>query len=241
MPKRPRPLVLPTADDARLDEPLYAINLLDRARPWAYDLYGTLAFPAARRVGARPMLKGVEGECWLGDPSRARETLLVVCYRHADAFLDLASNPYFAVISMLRKLGVSDFQFGLSRRLDEGTKPPKRPRRRKGELLALLWPEAGDGDEADGAVGAVGAGSPDLTDLKRRVSAAGSRIVFVGSKKAILALDRGEQRGVGPTRLAPPLPWTSLAVVAGTEHTLRPLVESAPPGVELAVHYRQIF
>lgn len=225
---RPRPVVHPTADDARLDETLYAVNLLDRERPWAYDAYNLLAYPAARLAGARALLKGVEGECWLGDAELARETLLVVSYDSANAFLGLANNPYFALISAFRKLGLSGFQFGFSRRLDEGALPPKRPRRRAGELLGLLWSE--DSESA-----------PDLTDLKRRVSAAGSRILFVGAKKAILALDRGPDRGVGPTRLAPPLPWTSVVVVAGTEHTLRPLTHDPPAGTSLAVKYRRIY
>lgn len=228
-PARPRPVVHPTADDARLDETLYAINFLDRTRPWAYETYNVLAFPAARSVGARPLAKGVEGECWYGDASLARETLLIVSYGSADKFLRMASNPYFAVISAFRKLGLSHFQFGLSRRIDQAT---KRPRRRKGDLLALLWPE----DDGSG-----GPSERDTTDLQRRVSAAGSRILFVGAKKAILALDRGGERGVGPTSLAPPLPWSSVAVIAGTEHTLRPLADDPPPGASLAVHYRQVF
>lgn len=223
-PARPRPVVHPTADDARLDETLYAINFLDRTRPWAYETYNLLAFPAARGVGARPLAKGVDGSCWVGDPSLARETLLIVSYGNAGKFLRMATNPYFALVSAFRKLGLSRFQFGFSRRLDEAT---KRPRRRKGELLAILWSE----EEPD----------LDLTDLQRRVSAAGSRILFVGAKKAILALDRGGKRGVGPTSLAPPLPWSSVAVVAGTEHTLRPLADDLPPGASVAVHYRQVF
>ena len=236
-PTRPRPVVHPTTDDARLDETLYAINFLDRTRPWAYEVYNLLAFPAARRVGARPLAKGVDGTCWAGDPSLARETLLIVSYGDAGKFLRMASNPYFALISAFRKLGLSRFQFGFSRRLDEAT---KRPRRRQGELLALLWPEEGPEDDESGGPAEMDTAELDVTDLQRRVSAAGSRILFVGAKKAILALDRGGERGVGPTSLAPPLPWSSVAVVAGTEHTLRPLADDPPSGASLAVHYRQV-
>ncbi|MDA8020937.1 MAG: hypothetical protein MPN21_26165 [Thermoanaerobaculia bacterium] len=228
----PRAVLQATSDDAGLEGPLYAVNLLDRRRPWAYDLYNVLAAPVALRVGARPMMKGVDGECWFGEASLGRETLLVVGYDEADAFLRMVRNPYFAWISMLRKVSFAGFEFGFCRRLDDGMLPPKRPRRRKGELLALLWPEGQHDSEVPG---------PNLTALQRRVSAAGSRIVFYGEKKAILALDRGSEKGISPTRLAPPLPWSSVVVVAGHRHTLRPLSTEPLPGMSLAIHYRQVF
>ncbi|MEO1088961.1 MAG: hypothetical protein AAFY88_32450, partial [Acidobacteriota bacterium] len=172
-----RPVSLATADDARLDEPLYAINLLDRVRPWAYDTYNVLAWPVAKSAGARPLLKGVRGELAGGD-GEVRETILLVGYGEATSFLKMARHPWFVLISALRKFGFDGFQFAFSKRLDRGTTRP--PGGRSGEALALFWPE---GAEAD------------LGELRQRVSAAGSTLVFLGAKKAILALDKDDGRG----------------------------------------------
>ncbi|MEO1368610.1 MAG: hypothetical protein AAFX50_15660, partial [Acidobacteriota bacterium] len=180
-----RPVILATADDARLDEQLYAINLLDRVRPWAYDLYNVLAWPAARSAGARPLLKGVGGELEGGE-GEVRETLLIVGYPGATAFLKMARNPWFVLISALRKFGFDGFQFAFGRRFDGG--PTRPPSKRSGEALALFRPEGAE---------------LDLGELRQRVSAAGSTLVFAGSKKAILAVDKDDGRGASRVGRAP--------------------------------------
>lgn len=242
MAERPRPVIQAVADDARLDEPLYAVNLLQRVRPWAYDLYNLLAYPVARRVGARALLKGVAGrraagasdkeadkeagdeagdEAGGGAGDEVPETLLIVGYPDALSFLRLASHPWFLLISALRKLGLDGFQFGFTRRFDGG--PSRPPAGKSGQLLALFWPP---GSELE------------LGELRRRVSAAGSTLVFAGTRKAMLALVRGDGEP-RPTRLAPPLPHEHVVVVTGHERTLTPLADDLPPGATLAVFYER--
>ncbi|MEM1183124.1 MAG: hypothetical protein AAGM22_32575 [Acidobacteriota bacterium] len=216
-----RPVILATDDDARLDEPLYAINLLNRVRPWAYDTYNLLAYPVAKRVGARPLIKGVDGEL-IGGEGEVRETILLVGYGDATSFLKMARHPWFVVISALRKFGFDGFQFAFSKRLDGG--PSRPPGGRSGEILALFWPE-------DAEV--------DLADLRLRVSAAGSTLTFIAAKKAILAVDKDDGRGARPTRLAPPLPYGHVAVITGHPRTLTPLADELPDGASHAVRYRR--
>ncbi|MEM8997659.1 MAG: hypothetical protein AAGF23_22945, partial [Acidobacteriota bacterium] len=172
-------------------------------------------------AGARPLLKGVGGELE-GGGGEVRETLLIVGYPEATAFLKMARHPWFVLISALRKLGFDGFQFAFARRFDGG--PTRPPSKRSGEALALFWPEGAE---------------PDLGELRQRVSAAGSTLVFVGSKKAILAVDKDDGRGARPTRLAPPLPHGHVAVVTGHRRTLSPLADPLPDGASHAVRYRR--
>lgn len=222
-----RPVVQPLLDDARLDAPVWAINLLDRRRPWAYELYGRLAAPLLLRAGGRLLAKGVEGEV-LNDGSGREddgsETVLVVSYPNADAFLRLAGNPFFALISILRKIGLRGFRFGFAHRLDPGPKPPKLPQKAEGRLLTLLWDED--------------APKPEVQALDHRLREAGAELLFAGRRQAILALDKGDGEPE-PTRLAPPLPWSHVALVTGDEGVLRDIAEDLPEGVARAILHRR--
>jgi hypothetical protein len=239
---RPRPVIQPVDAAAPFDGTHYAVNLLDRVRPWAYDLYNLLAWPAARLAGARPLVKGVEGilaaSMGVADASGApdetvreavRETLLIVAYDGPGAFLGMAANPWFALVSALRKAGLDRFRFGFQQRLDSGPLPPLRPRRRDGHLMALFWPDDADFDHQD---------------LLRRVSGSGSHLLFAGVTRALLAIERTApdgERSIGPTRLAPPLGWGHVAVAAGHPKTLQPLADDLPAGAVLAVLYRRVY
>lgn len=222
-----RPVVQPVLDDARLDAPIWAINLLDRRRPWAYELYGRLAAPLLLRAGGRLLAKGVDGELLVDDSSREDdgvETVLVVSYPSADAFLRLAGNPLFGLISLLRKIGLRGFRFGFAHRLDPGPKPAKRPKKAEGHLLTLLWDES--------------APRPEVQRLDREIRDAGAELLFAGRRQAILALDRGEGEPK-PTRLAPPLPWSHVALVTGDESALRKIGEDLPERVTRAILHRR--
>ena len=224
MAERLRPVVEAIADDARLDEPIYAVNLLRRRRPWAYDLYNLLAYPTAKRFGARPLIKGVGGRRSSGaTDSRKRapvpETVLIVGYPDATSFLRMTMNPWFLLISALRKFGLDDFQFGFTRRLDGGPSHP--PSRKSGRMLALFWPPGA---------------AVELAELRQRISAAGSTLVFFGATKAHLAIKKGDGEP-RKTRLAPPLPHGYVAIVTGHERTLAPVADDLPPGATMAAIY----
>ena len=226
MAERLRPVVQATADDARLDEPIYAVNLLTRRRPWAYDVYNLLAYPIAKRFGARPLIKGVRGrrggDAGDGTETAPPETVLIVSYPDATSFLRMTTNPLFLLVSALRKLGLDDFRFGFTRRFDGGPSHP--PSRKSGLMLALFWPPGTD---------------VELAELRQRISAAGSTLVFVGTKKAHMAVKRGDNEP-RTTRLAPPLQYEHVAIVTGHERTLTPVAESLPPGATMAAIYDRV-
>lgn len=196
-----------------LDAPLYAINWFDTRDRRAYDLYNKLAAPAVGAVGGRGHLKARRLETLEGTDDRARDTLLIVSYPGADAFLRMATSPYFLAISPLRERGVQRFVFGFTRRVDGGPAPAPRPRAPGADRLALVHHfEADEPSTLEKA-------APALADAADR---AGARLHYAGARTARLGVARGE----GPTRHAPFFIDGIVAVVGPAERMLRAFVDS---------------
>lgn len=104
-------------DEAWLDEPVFAINWFRAKRPWAYQLYGALAARSVFATGGKLLFKGAVAETLKGDAG-GRDTLLIVNYPSAGAFLDLLSGRFFQLVSPLRMMAVRRFSFVMHRRSD---------------------------------------------------------------------------------------------------------------------------
>jgi len=211
-----------THPDARLEEPLYAINLLSCRRPWAYNLYSVLGYPGVRRVGGRLLFKGHRCRVLRGAAAEVRDTLLIVRYPHGASFLDMARRPYFGAISLLRRIGISGFQFGFAVGTELTGAAPEagaRPTPYQDGKAFLLW-----------GVGGSESHDPDLFEPLRRLCATDPEIdlVFSGQLTARLTVRHKEATSTGATRLAPPLPWEGVALLAAVdEKTLEEFVPVA--------------
>jgi len=101
-----------------LTEPLFAINWFNTRAMWLYNLYNAIAARSVFRVGASVFFKGRVTETLLGSEDASRQMLLIVDYPSGERFLDLLSNRYFQVTSLLRMAAVRDFSFVLNARAD---------------------------------------------------------------------------------------------------------------------------
>lgn len=209
--------VAATGPEADLHDTLYAVNWLDLRRPWLYKVYGLLTFPLARRAGARVLFKGDRIEVLSGnDP--VGETLLMVSYPNAEGFLDLATRPSFAVLSLLRRAALSRFRFAFFARWDDGPEPPANPRRHRGSDAYLVQgfeevPEEGTNGDAPASF-------------------------FRGVQAAAIVAREGDGPW-RPTKLAPPPPWKVLSLRAGPEEALRARHQKSPGHGGLGALYRR--
>ena len=221
-----------TSADARLDEPLYAVNLLDRRRPWAYELYGALAVRTVYRVGGRVLFKGHRRRILAGDSANSRETLLLVRYPDARAFLGLAQRRYFIAISVLRKLGLERFLFGFAKRLGTGPRrgpdPPPKPQAYGGDSRYLLCLFAAQASSAEHHLL-----QEALERLPDALSVDGVDVFFAGLETATVT-----QRGPGsmnprPSATAPPLPWDAVVLLSAADEPALEAAFAAAPLAEL--------
>ncbi|MFK7778772.1 MAG: hypothetical protein QM501_11760 [Gimesia sp.] len=104
--------------DAVAGTPLFAINWFNTRWAGLYHFYNFLAASSLFRIGGKVFFKGRVIEMLRGDPSLARDHLLIVNYPSADAFLNLVAGRYFQIISVFRMLAVRDFSFVFHRRVN---------------------------------------------------------------------------------------------------------------------------
>jgi len=202
------------AGEEDLSGPLFAVNLLDRRRPWAYELYGLLVVRSVLKSGARIVFKGHRRRVLLGDPADARETLLIVRYPAPEAFLNMVRRPYFAAMSLFRRVGLGDFHFGFIRSLVTGPEVPARPRPYTGDNAYLLSTLRGD--------------AAGLAEAGRRPT---GEPFFAGRTIAALCARRAGETAARPTRLAPPLGWSAILLHEGLEAELEELARGRLAGL----------
>ena len=231
-----------TSAQTRLDEPLYAVNLLDRRRPWAYELYGALAVRPLQRAGGRVLFKGHRSRMLAGDTSNSRETLLLVRYPNAGAFLGLAQRPYFMALSVLRKLGLEKFLFGFARRLGSGPEPLAAPRLYRGDSRYLLWTFTAETSASD-----RGQLQQALERLPEALGGDGVRVFFAGLKTATVTLRSPDSNSSRPSAIAPPLPWDAVVLLSAEDEPALETAFATPPlaklrslaGSSIATFYRR--
>ena len=107
----------PLGSDEHLNEPLYAINWFNTRWSFLYTFYTMLAAWPVARSQSRLWLKAKHRSILSGSPQDQRSMLLIVRYPAARHFLDLLSNKFFQVISLLRELAVKQFSFVLNHRV----------------------------------------------------------------------------------------------------------------------------
>lgn len=185
--------------EADLRAPLYAVNLVDLVRPRTYSLYGLLAFPLARRAGARVLFKGERIEV-LGGGGPVGQLLLIVYYPDAGSFLDLVTRPIFAGLSLLRRAAVERFRFALYEDRGSGSPPRRTPRSYRGSDAYLLRGTEG---------------------LSRGLAGEEAGRTFFAGRQAGILVSRTKEGPWCPTKLAPPVPWRALALNEGDLDDLR--------------------
>jgi uncharacterized protein (DUF1330 family) len=210
-----------------LDRPLYAINLLDRRRPWAYELYGALAVRSLGRAGGRVLFKGHRTRMLEGDPSTDRETLLVVRYPEAQAFLGLVKRPIFMALGLLRQLGLERFLFAFAERLGtgpaRGPAPGPSPRPYRGSDRYLLYAFTANCEQA----------RSQLELLAETLENSGARLYFAGLQAATVTHRKRDSEVPRPSTIAPPMPWSGIIVLAADDEAALESVFAGPPLAEL--------
>jgi uncharacterized protein (DUF1330 family) len=101
-----------------LSNPLFAINWFNTRSLWLYNVYNLIASRSLFRIGGKVLFKGRVTETLLGSPEDEREILLIVNYPSGERFLDLLSDRFFQITSLLRLAAVRDFSFVLNQRVD---------------------------------------------------------------------------------------------------------------------------
>ena len=99
--------------------PLFAINWFDTKPAWVYHFYNFLAGSRLTKAGGRALFKARVVKSLSGDEALARQFLLIVNYPAAENFLNLASDRFFLLISVLRMISVRRFSFVMHQRLDD--------------------------------------------------------------------------------------------------------------------------
>ncbi len=189
-----------------LSGPLYAVNLLDRRRPWAYELYGLLVIRPLLKTGARIVFKGHRRRVLLGAAAQTRETLLIVRYPGAEAFLNLVGRPSFAATSLFRRAGIAAFRFGFVRTLGAEPRVSERPRRYTGTDAYLLTTLRGGPPSLPAALATVAPG-----------------LFFAGRTVATVVFRAAGAPASRPSTLAPPLGWTGILLHQGSAPALEEL------------------
>ena len=108
-------------DEDVLKNPLFAINWFNTRSLWLYNFYNMLASRSLFKIGGRVLFKGRVFETLLGSPEDTREILLIVNYPSGERFLDLLSDRFFQITSLLRLAAVRDFSFVFNQRVDGPT------------------------------------------------------------------------------------------------------------------------
>ncbi|MBW2277873.1 MAG: DUF1330 domain-containing protein [Deltaproteobacteria bacterium] len=216
-----------TSAETRLDRPLYAINLLDRRRPWAYELYGALAVRPLGRAGGRVLFKGHRTRMLEGDPSTDRETLLLVRYPEAQAFLGLVQRPIFMALGLLRQLGLKRFLFGFAERLGSGPtrgpEPHPSPRPYRGAERYLLYAFTADREQA----------RPRLEALTATLENTSAKLYFAGLQAATVTHRSPNSETRRPSTVAPPMPWSGIVVLSAADEAALESAYAGPPLAEL--------
>ncbi len=104
--------------DYDLSNPLYAVNFFDASPAWLYHLYNRLASRSVRKIGGRPLFKGIVLDSILSDTGK-RQILLIVKYPDAIAFKNLLESTYFKLVSILRIKSVQRFTFSFTKPQDD--------------------------------------------------------------------------------------------------------------------------
>lgn len=177
----------PANEKVKLDgKAMFAINWLDLNSRSLYNLYGFLAFPLARSIGAKAIFKGYQTELLQDTAQVNRKVLLIVKYPKPQAFLGLLGRKFFQLISLLRIKAVRNFNLGFAH-LQQGQPSPK-------EHHYLVYHFQG---------GSLGVQMPVLQELSRELP---FQIFFAAEKAASLVLrNRGKDRPV-------PLPMQGIAI-----------------------------
>jgi len=102
---------------------LCAINWFNLKRNWMYDLYNQCVASRLAKVGGQLLFKGDFVQQIEGKDTDARDMLLIVQYPSVNAFLDLVSNTFFQIASVLRNASVKDFNIGFTQRLSRSQIP----------------------------------------------------------------------------------------------------------------------
>ncbi len=134
--------------DADLEKPLWAINWFNTKSKFLYSLYGLLVFPAVKRAGAKVLFKGhiinnlnnqTDSETTPYEKDQyQRDTLLIVCYPNAAAFIQMVRKKTFQLFSLLRIAAVKNFTFGFTKRLDTANQKIRLPKRYNGSCQYLV-------------------------------------------------------------------------------------------------------
>ncbi|MDH3708621.1 MAG: hypothetical protein OER04_01970 [Cyclobacteriaceae bacterium] len=179
--------IQPVSEKVDLENiPMFAINWLDLNSKSLYNLYGFLAFPLARSIGAKAIFKGYQTELLKDSAKVNRAVLLIVKYPSPQAFLSLLGRKFFQVISLLRIKAVRNFNLGFAQ-LIQGKSGDK-------EDHYLVYHFQG---------GTLEAQLPTLQGLAQEQQC---QLYFVAQKSATLTIiNRGQERAV-------PLPMEGLVI-----------------------------
>ena len=157
-----------------LTQPLWAINWFDCIHPKGYGLYGLLAYPFVKKVNGVAVFKGKLRRYLQGDKNMQRDTLLIVRYPHADAFLAMVRRTWFQLISPIRQFSVANFSFGFMHSLQLEAELSKKQAPLKRSYL----------------VHALTIAHKDLADLEQKVvsltASDGVELFFLGNSVAQL-------------------------------------------------------
>ncbi|WP_422359908.1 hypothetical protein [Reichenbachiella sp.] len=172
--------VISTNSDTRLDEALWAINWFDLKRGWLYGLYNRLAYQHVKAVGAYPIFKGQLEKVLVSNDRLQRDMLLVVRYPKAQSLLNMLSVKLFQVKSLLRTAAVKHFQFGFMKQQNQTEEnPPALKYDGKLKFLVHMNEEG------------------NAQHIEQLIAYATSQEVFpyfIGSKSAIVGLQKGKER-----------------------------------------------
>lgn len=114
-------LLDPTAPSIDEATPLFAINWFNTRALWLYNLYNLIAARSVFGVDGKVLFKGKIKRTLLGPSEFSRQMLLIVNYPNSERFLDMLSNRFFQITSLLRMAAVRDFSFVLNQRADGPT------------------------------------------------------------------------------------------------------------------------
>lgn len=117
----------PVEASVDLAKPFFAINWFNTRAMWLYNLYNVIAVRSVLKVGASLFFKGRITKTLVGSPDAARQMLLIVNYPSGKRFLDLLSDRFFQITSLLRMASVRDFSFVLNTRIDGPASIQQRP------------------------------------------------------------------------------------------------------------------
>jgi len=119
--KKTKIIIFPVKGGINASTPLYAVNWFNLKYKWLYNFYNKLAAPQVLKVGGKVHFKGFLTRKIKGKDEDGRDALLIVNYTGPNRFLDMISETYFQVISILRITAVKQFNFAFTQRVDTGS------------------------------------------------------------------------------------------------------------------------